>query len=69
MEIKARMSGSISAVKVSEGDAVEVRDILAIMEAMKMEQPIPCPKAGTVKAVKIAVGDKVKSGQVMFVVE
>lgn len=39
------------------------------MEAMKMEQPIPCPKAGTVKAIKVAVGDKVKSGQTLFVVE
>lgn len=69
MEIKARMSGNISVVKVCEGDVVAVRDILAVMEAMKMEQPIPCPKAGTVKAVKVAAGDKVKSGQVMFVVE
>jgi biotin carboxyl carrier protein len=69
MDIKARMPGSIIDVKVAEGDAVKVRDILCVMDAMKMEQSIPCPKAGTVKAVKVAVGDKVKSGQVMFVVE
>ena len=69
MDIKARMPGQIVEVKVAVGDAVKVRDILGTMEAMKMEQPIPFPKAGTVKAIKVAVGDKVKSGQTLFVVE
>ena len=63
------MPGKIVEVKVTAGDAVKVRDILGTMEAMKMEQPIPCPKAGTIKEVKVSAGDKVKSGQVMFVVE
>lgn len=45
------------------------RDILGTLEAMKMEQPIPCPKDGTVTAVKVAVGDKVKSGAVLLVIE
>lgn len=69
MEIKARMPGQVIEIKVKEGDTVAVRDVLGTIEAMKMEQAIPCPKAGTVKAVKISVGDKVKSGQVMFEVE
>lgn len=69
MDIKARMPGQIINIQVVEGDSVKVRDILGTMEAMKMEQPIPCPKAGTVKNIKVAVGDKVKSGQVLFVVE
>lgn len=69
MDIKARMPGQIVDVKVSVNDNVKVRDILAVMEAMKMEQPIPCPKAGVVKEIKVAAGDKVKSGQVLFVVE
>jgi len=69
MDIKARMAGKIVDVKVSEGDTVNVKDVLGTMEAMKMEQAIPSPKAGTVKAVKVAAGDKVKSGEVMFVIE
>ena len=69
MDIKARMPGMIVDLKVAVGDTVKVRDILGTMEAMKMEQPIPSPKAGTVKDVKVAVGDKVKSGQTLFVVE
>lgn len=69
MEIKARIPGSIVEVSVKEGDAVSVRQILGKVEAMKMEQPIPCPVAGTVKTVAVAVGDNIKAGQVLFVVE
>ena len=54
---------------VKEGDAVKTRAILGTMEAMKMEQPIPCPVDGTVKSVLVKVGDKVMSGQTLFVVE
>ena len=38
-------------------------------EAMKMEQPIPCPKDGVVKDVLVSVGDKVKSGAVLLSIE
>ena len=69
MDVKARMPGQIIDIKVAVGDPVQVRDVLGVMEAMKMEQPIPCPKAGTVSDIKVAVGDKVRSGQVMFVVD
>ncbi len=69
MDIKARMPGQIVAINVKEGDSVKVRDILGTLEAMKMEQPIPCPVSGTVKSIIVAVGDKVKGGQSMFTVE
>ena len=69
MEIKSRIPGTIVAINVKPGDSVKVRDNLGTMEAMKMEQPIPCPKEGTVKEVKVAVGDKVKSGAVLLTIE
>ena len=69
MDIKARIPGKILALNVKEGDTVKARDILGTLEAMKMEQPMPCPKDGTVTAVKVAVGDKVKSGAVLLVIE
>ncbi|TCO87451.1 biotin-dependent enzyme, partial [Flavonifractor plautii DSM 6740] len=50
-------------------DTVKARDNLGTMEAMKMEQPIPCPKDGVVKDVLVSVGDKVKSGTVLFTIE
>jgi biotin carboxyl carrier protein len=69
MDIKARIPGTITSIKVNVGDAVKARDIVGTMEAMKMEQPIPAPKEGTVKEIKVAVGDKVKTGEVIVVLE
>lgn len=69
MEIKARVPGMIVEIKVSEGDTVNAKDILLIMEAMKMEQPIPCPVDGEVVEVKVEKGDRVRSGDVLVVVE
>lgn len=69
MEIKARVPGIIVDVKVQEGDHVEVRDVLMVMEAMKMEQPIPCPVAGEVVELRVEKGDRVRSGEVLAVVE
>lgn len=69
MEIKARVPGMIVDVKVSEGDSVNAKDILLVMEAMKMEQPIPTPVAGEVVELKVEKGDRVRSGDVLAVVE
>lgn len=66
MDVKARIPGTIIAVNVKEGDSVKTRDTLAVMEAMKMEQPIPAPLDGTIQQVCAAPGDKVKAGQILF---
>ncbi len=69
MEIKARIPGMITAVPVKVGDSVKTKTVVAVMEAMKMEQPIPSPVDGTVKEIRVAVKDKVKAGDVLLVVE
>ena len=69
MEIKSRIPGTIVAINVKPGDTVKARDNLGTMEAMKMEQPIPCPKDGVVKDVLVSVGDKVKSGAALLSIE
>lgn len=69
MEIKARIPGKVVSVYVKAGDAVKARSVVAVMEAMKMEQPIASPADGTVKEVCVAAGDKVKSGDVLIVLE
>lgn len=68
MDIKARMPGTITSLKVAVGDTVKARDVVGTMEAMKMEQPIPAPKDGTVTAIAVAVGDKLKSGGVIMTI-
>lgn len=69
MEIKARVPGMIVDVKVNVGDTVEVKDLLLVMEAMKMEQPIPTPVSGEVTEVLVEKGSRVRSGDVLVVVE
>jgi acetyl/propionyl-CoA carboxylase alpha subunit len=50
-------------------NSVEVKDVLIVMEAMKMKQLVPSPVAGIVKEYKVQPGDRVSAGQVIAVVE
>lgn len=64
--VKAHMPGLIIRVNVKEGDAVKTGQVLGLLEAMKMDNPIPAPQDGTVTAVRVAPGDSVQSGQTLF---
>ncbi|SEJ79168.1 Biotin-requiring enzyme [Propionispira arboris] len=69
MEIKSRVPGKIVRFEKQVGDQVAVKDILIIMEAMKMRQVIPSPVAGVVKEYKVQPGDRVSAGAVVAIVE
>ncbi|MDQ1713211.1 MAG: acetyl-CoA/propionyl-CoA carboxylase, biotin carboxylase, biotin carboxyl carrier protein [Frankiaceae bacterium] len=59
------MQGTIVKVAVAEGDTVEAGDLVVVLEAMKMEQPINAHKAGTVTSLAATVGEVVSSGAVI----
>jgi acetyl-CoA/propionyl-CoA carboxylase biotin carboxyl carrier protein len=59
------MQGTIVKVAVTEGDTVAEGELVVVLEAMKMEQPLSAHKAGTVKKLEAAVGDVVSSGTVI----
>jgi acetyl/propionyl-CoA carboxylase alpha subunit len=61
--VAAPMPGTVLAVHVASGDAVEPRQPLVTLEAMKMEHPVTAPFAATVAAVHVAVADGVSAGQ------
>ena len=63
------MPGTVIKVLVAAGDAVEARDTLVVMEAMKMEMPLLAPRAGTVGAVHVAEGETVARGAVLVELE
>jgi acetyl-CoA/propionyl-CoA carboxylase biotin carboxyl carrier protein len=52
---------------VEVGTSVVAGDILCVLEAMKMEQPIMAPKDGVVEAVNISVGDSISGGHLLVV--
>ncbi len=58
-KIFAPMPGKIVKIMVKPGDAVQEKQQLVIVEAMKMENPVLARAAGAVKAVHFAAGDQV----------
>ncbi|MEE1939336.1 biotin carboxylase N-terminal domain-containing protein [Streptomyces sp. TRM 70361] len=59
------MQGTIVKVAVEEGQQVAEGELVIVLEAMKMEQPITAHRAGTVKGLSAAVGASVSSGAVI----
>jgi acetyl-CoA/propionyl-CoA carboxylase biotin carboxyl carrier protein len=56
------MQGTIVKVAVSEGQAVAAGDLIVVLEAMKMEQPLSAHKAGTVVSLTAQIGATVTAG-------
>ncbi len=66
--VKAALPGTVLKVLVEEGDNIAEGDVLAVIEAMKMETEIKSPVGGTVQTVEIEVGNHVQTGQVLVTV-
>lgn len=67
--IKSNMQGMVLEVAVSRGSEVKKGDLLVVLEAMKMENPIHSPTDGRVSDIFVNAGDVVQSGDVLLVVE
>jgi acetyl/propionyl-CoA carboxylase alpha subunit len=65
----APMPGTVIRVLAGEGDRVEARDPLVVVEAMKMETPLVSPFDATVRRVHVAEGDRVTAGMVLVELE
>ena len=64
--VKAPMQATIVKIAVSEGSSVVKGDLLLVLEAMKMEQPIAAHKDGTVANIGAVVGETVSSGHLLL---
>lgn len=69
IEIDAPMPGSVLAVHVAVGAAVEAGDPIATLEAMKMEHVVAAPITGTVADLRVRRADQVARGQILAVLE
>ncbi len=59
------MQGTIVKVAVADGDHVETGDLVVVLEAMKMEQPLTAHRSGTVSKLAAELGATVTSGLVL----
>jgi acetyl-CoA/propionyl-CoA carboxylase biotin carboxyl carrier protein len=59
------MQGTIVKIAVADGDEVSEGDMVVVLEAMKMEQPLNAHKSGTVAGLNAALGDVVSAGAVI----
>jgi len=62
---RSPVAGIVVRVVAQPGQAIQVGDILLVLEAMKMETNITAPLKGKVTAVKAGVGESVQVGQVV----
>ena len=56
------MQGTIIKIAVADGERVSAGDVIVVLEAMKMEQPLTAHKDGTVTGLAVAVGQTVTAG-------
>ena len=66
--IAAPVSGTLQAFKVADGAKVAEGDLVAVMEAMKMETQVLAPKAGTLR-LRVKEGDYLQAGDTLMVFE
>jgi 3-methylcrotonyl-CoA carboxylase alpha subunit len=68
-EVRALMPGKLLRLTVVEGNAVAEKQMVAIMESMKMESALFAPIAGRVAEIRFKQGDVVEMGDVVMVIE
>ena len=63
------MQGTVVKIVKSNGDRVAAGDLIVVLEAMKMEQPLIAHKAGTIAKLQVNVGQTVASGVTLCLIE
>ncbi|MEA1868783.1 MAG: sodium-extruding oxaloacetate decarboxylase subunit alpha [Euryarchaeota archaeon] len=64
--IASNMHGMVLGLKVSKGDAAMEGDVVAVIEAMKMENNIHTSHSGTVREIFVSEGDTVGAGDILM---
>ncbi|CAN2216030.1 COG4770 Acetyl/propionyl-CoA carboxylase, alpha subunit [Candidatus Nanopelagicaceae bacterium] len=59
------MQGTVVKIAVEEGQSVEAGDLIIVLEAMKMEQPLNAHKSGVIKNLRATIGETVASGTIL----
>lgn len=63
------MPGVVVDIRVTQGKQVKHGDVIAVLNAMKMETTVTAPRTGVVQAVAVAPGDTLDAGDLIAVVD
>ena len=66
--VASPMQATVVKLAVAEGDHVVAGDLVVVLEAMKMEQPMTAHKDGTVSSIGVSVGETVAGGHVLLTI-
>jgi acetyl-CoA carboxylase biotin carboxyl carrier protein len=69
VKVLSELSASVWKIEVAAGDRVEAEQSLILLESMKMEIPVPAPRAGTVKSILVKEQDTVSEGQPLVIID
>lgn len=69
IKITTEVAGRVCAIAVSDGRSVGNGDDVVLVEAMKMEIPVPSPATGKIKSILVKVDDVVAEGQTIAILE
>ena len=59
------MQGTVVKVAVTQGQSVEKGELVIVLEAMKMEQPLMAHRSGVIANLTAVIGESVTSGTVL----
>ncbi len=65
-DILAPLQGTVSVINVKAGDSIKEGQVVAIIEAMKMENEIAAPRDAVVASVAVNPGDKVNADDLLI---
>lgn len=65
-EIGSSIPGTVAKILVESGDRVEENQLVAIIEAMKMETQITAATTGIVAAIAVKEGQNIKAGKLLI---
>ena len=69
IRVVTEVAGRVCALAVEIGGSLGHGDDVVLVEAIKMEIPVPSPAAGTLKSLLVKIDDVVAEGQVVAIIE